>query len=182
MNDQELDRRTRRLFAVVTVAAAIGLLMGLGFGVLLLQGQGAHDEQAEQDKTLAEQNKVLTEETKSLSAANAALLARINDCLNPEGECARQAAAARQAQTDDILAGITRATDNLLLLTRDNHRLRDALAAADRTRAAESAAAAARFDALAARLEAIQAAQAADRPVPPPTPTQCVLLPFLCAS
>lgn len=134
MNIDTVTRRQTRLFAFLACSASIGLLMGLAFGWLLLDGQAAHERdrrasdarevtrQADEDRRTAEAFELL-QEVKTATAAAEGALAAIKDCTTAGGECKKQGEAATARAIELIVSRINTALAGLNTVSVQNTEL-----------------------------------------------------------
>ena len=172
----DIDRRQARLFAFIATAAAIGLLMGLGFGALLLKGQADHAEERRiQDQraadsvaaaaSSAEDARVISERTEAAVSASQAALDLIKDCTTAGGKCKAQGEAGTARAINEIVTRINVAISGLTAISGQNVALQRQVA---------------QLAAEAAQLRTVlqQQAERPDAPPapPPPTPGLCQLI------
>lgn len=172
----DIDRRQSRLFTLIAIAAAIGLVMGVGFGALLLKGQHDHTKDRRiQDQRAsdavgvaarsAEDARIIGERTAVAVAASQAALDLIKDCTTKGGKCKAEGEAATARAINEIVTRINVAISGLTSIASQNVELQRQVTQL----AAEAAQLRTMLQQQAARPDAPPAP-------PPPTPGLCQII------
>ncbi len=178
-------RKQSRLFSLLAVAAAIGLLMGAGFGGLLLKGQADHEKDRRQGEARQAMTQTATEigndqrtqllqevaatsaQIKQIGLDAKAAAAAIADCTVKGGACKARTDALVVAAVNEIVSRLDTSIARTGDLLNRNAQLQGQVLA------------------LVADIVQVRAllAQVAARPgttvvVPPPSPVLCQLVPL----